>query len=174
MALVGDVDLAMLVAFTASTQGLKKGDVVDVFIDSPGGGSKIGTDIADRITSLRLSGVVFRCQALRAVSAAFMIWSVCSEREILAYGRALFHYPYAIVHGGLTWDTAAEIAKDLKEQREDYRARLVAALAPVKPEDIDAAAAEDRVFFGKEFCLTFAPGFCKVVYKLPYLEEKMK
>lgn len=162
----------MLFELASRLHDVKGGDTVELFIDSPGGDAEMGLAIADKIKALQESGVKFTCVALRAYSAAFMIWSECRDRLVLAYGKVMFHYPYLMVSGKVTRDVAAEMLKDIDGVTEQYKARLIKTMWYVKPEAIDAAAKEDRIFMGREFCFTFAPNSCKVLYIYDVLEGK--
>ena len=170
--LTGDVEFPMLFELASRLGDVKSGDNVELFIDSPGGNADMGLAIADKIKALQEGGVKFTCVALRAYSAAFMIWAECSNRLVLAYGKVMFHYPYLVVSGKVTRDVAAEMLKDIETVTEQYRSRLIKTLWYVTPAAIDAAAKEDRIFMGREFCFTFAPNSCKVLYLYGHLEDK--
>lgn len=160
----------MMFELAARLADVKAGDSVELFIDSPGGNADMGLAIADKIRALQDGGVKFTCVALRAYSAAFMIWAECDNRLALAYGKVMFHYPYLIVNGRITRDVAKEMLDDINKVTALYKARLIKVMPFVSAEQIDAAAKEDRIFMGREFCFTFAPNSCKVLYLYPHLE----
>lgn len=162
----------MMFELASRIHDVKSGDTVELFIDSPGGDADMGLAIADKIKALQEGGVKFTCVALRAYSAAFMIWSECMDRLVLAYGKVMFHYPYLVVSGKITRDVAADMLKDIDTVTEVYKTRLIKTLWYVKPEAIDKSAKEDRIFMGREFCFTFAPNSCKVLYLYDHLERK--
>jgi len=162
----------MLFELAAALADVKAGDSVELFIDSPGGNADMGLMIADKIRALQDSGVKFTCVALRAYSAAFMIWAECDNRLALAYGKVMFHYPYLVVHGQVTREVAKSMYDDIEKITAVYKARLIKVMPYVSAEQIDAAAKEDRIFMGREFCFTFAPNSCKVLYLYDFLEGK--
>jgi ATP-dependent protease ClpP protease subunit len=152
----------------------KPGDKVEMYIDSPGGEAEIGLAFADKIRDLIKIGVHFKCVANDAISAAFMIWASCNERLVLPYGTILFHYPYLpYIQGQLrskefeTEAASAKVVEALWKQR--WNSYLFGFVSEANQ---DKAAAEETQFFGRQFCLQFAPGFCKVVYVYKFLEEK--
>lgn len=170
--MIGDVEFSMLFELAARLADVKSGDTVELFIDSPGGDADMGLAIADKIRLLQDGGVKFTCVALRAYSAAFMIWAECDNRLALAYGKVMFHYPYLVVQGKVTADVAKSMHEDIDKVTAVYKARLVKTLWYIKPEAIDKAAKDDRIFLGREFCFTFAPNSCKVLYLYDHLEGK--
>lgn len=152
---------------------VKAGERIELFLDSHGGDAAVGTSIADKIYLLRTRGVHVKCVAIRAISAAFMIWITCDERVALAYGKFLFHYPFTIVHGSMRakdYIDGVEAAKLIEAQ---FKARWNVALTPyVSLEAQEKAATEEIMFSGINFCTVFTKGFCTVIYRYEHLEGK--
>jgi len=152
----------------------KPGDKVEIYIDSPGGEAEVGLAFADKIQALVKTGVHFKCVANDAISAAFMIWASCNERQALPYGTILFHYPYLpYIQGQLRSTQFEQEAATAKVVEALWKQRWNGYLfGYVSEANQNKAATEETQFFGRQFCLLFAPGFCKVVYVYKYLEDK--
>jgi len=150
----------------------KPGDNIELFFDSPGGIAEVGTVIADKLINMQANNIKVRCVALRAASAAFMIWIACKDRAALAYGKLLFHYPYTHVEGPMRLKDYIEGIEPSKKIEEDFRRRWNAALTPyVSTDEQEKAAQSDRMFYGNTFCNVWAKGFCEVIYKYEHLEK---
>lgn len=134
----------------------------------------MGLMLADKIENMVKEGTKVRCVALRAASAAFMMWAACSERVAIAYGRLLFHYPYQI-HGDMPMRMADYVANVEKARiiEDAYRAHWNKHFgAYVSTSEQEAAARSEHQFLGIEMCNKWAHGFCTVIYKYDYLENK--
>jgi ATP-dependent protease ClpP protease subunit len=173
ISITGDITDIAMVYIGLQLAPVKAGESIEIFIDSPGGSAEGGLAIADKIIQMQLEGTKVRCVALRAASAAFMIWIACNNRVVLAYGKLLFHYPYSYIQGAMRLKDFQEQLEPSKKIEEEYRKRWTAQLTPfVGVEEQEKAATTDRTFLGNTFCNVWAKGFCEVIYKYEYLEGK--
>lgn len=152
----------------------KAGDKVEMYINSLGGVADAGLELADKIQALVKDGVHFKCVASDAASAAFMIWAACNERLVLPYGTIMFHYPFvSYMSGQLRSKDFEKEALEAKTMETLWRGRWNSYMVGFVTEaNQEKAAIEETWFLGKQFCLTFAPGFCKVIYQYKYLEDQ--
>lgn len=164
----GDVDSLNAAAFNLATTPLlgepvkllPSKDVV-VSIATYGGDLDSMNTIIGRIKLLREYGYNVRCHAVVAYSAGFMIWMACAERTALAASQLMFHYPYRVFRGPITYKDAEEMASDLRPDQEAFHTQLVKDLGMTDAEVKEAAEAS-RIWSGYALCQK-AKGFCTIV-----------
>ena len=147
---------------------------IEVLIDSRGGDAEVGLSLAKAIEDAQKNGIVFKCVAKEAASAAFMIWSACQIKQALAYSTIVFHYPYS-VYGRRPMrvkDLAAELPGSMAIEQA-YKKQWESVLLPfVAADKIEEAAVNETPFSGVSFCTKFTTKFCEVIYKYEYLDNK--
>ena len=144
---------------------VNKGDVY-ITIESNGGRVDAAEMLIKMIETRKAAGFTVRCYSTRAVSAAFFIFSYCSERSVSPYGSFMMHYPFFV--GRITLDNIAKWKTDLEADRvvmDAWASTIFKKKAPI----IITSMKAETWYTGATLCKTF-PEFCRIKYKVDWLE----
>jgi len=125
-----------------------QGEVVEVFIDSPGGSIDSLLEMMDFMDTQRALGKKFRCMSNFAASAASALFNYCDERLIMNNTTLMFHNASFGLRGGASPHVATMYAYinksiDVLEVRNAKRMRM--SLSAYR-----AAVRDDLWLYGKE------------------------
>lgn len=153
--------------FHSAVNAVPSNPIVNILIFSNGGRVSDMKRIIYQMNEMKREGYKFRCLAIAAYSAAFMIWLECDERFVLPDSKLMFHYAYSSVEEAshVTIEEAFTTLADLTLLKAEFNEAFKKHLGPHLTDiQIERAAIDSRYWGGYEFC-NDKPGLCKVLQR---------
>ncbi len=167
---VGDVDDTMALVIGLTSKRLMSGPLtlrdsktINITVASDGGSVDSMKVILKSLSELRDFGYNFKCTALFAYSAAYMIWQECDERLVYPVSSLLFHRPYIGGARHITSKDATEMAEYLAKEEAWFVERLRSHTGRHMDDTLMISALDaEKTWTGEELCKE-AKGLCTVI-----------